>query len=654
MQNGREIVTLQLGDYANHVAAHYWNIEWENANLNEQSAGNKDDDDDNYSNKSTNNHSTNPSKTAKYLNSKRRSQPTQSSHSGTITKRDESNKNINPNICFHSNKQHQASLHSIKNKLNTNNTIYTPRTIIFAAHGSEGDINSNVYNSSTKETKSNNDKNTIFTWNHGVNIIQQQRTRPQSLANKTINKSNCQYWSDYLLPTLHHKSLFLLDGIHHFATPFYSYSTGYDLLNGGTTSSSDLSEEIDDRIRWFVESCDWFQGFQTFASSYDSFSGFLPSLMNRIHDDYNNKCIMLYDCNPSSVTMHKTNQYANDYSTNKSSVQTMSKRFRLNSIVSMSQVWNEVSNIIPISVDYWDRTDDESATNNKFYNTSIVGSCLHHYTNAVRLNNSNVRLMDIINCSVKRSTMKMSMLSSCSSHLDLDMNYQAIDSIERLLLSKETKKKQPIFPRLSCLGPIKNKEFADEDNLKDIFGEYSCLNGSNLYGTSAQVIQEWKQKKMILAQKQGSSKSDIELYCDQWKYDSEKRNYHLKLMAKLASKSQQSLKWMLVSNTWKLPSTHPFYYDTKSDKTESKIDDEEANQQEKEKRGDTNNYSIWSSGWSANIIGKTYLKECGESVTSVINYGMSKKIFGDVEMDLSQYQEELMAYADAYCPTEQI
>merc|ERR1712228_1105679 len=112
----------------------------------------------------------------------------------------------------------------------------------------------------------------------------------------------------------------------------------------------------------------------------------------------------------------------------------------------------------------------------------------------------------------------------------------------------------------------------------DIFGEYSCLNGSDLYGTSPRVIEEWKQNKMILAQKQGSSKTDIELYC----------------------------------NPWKLPSTHPFYYDAKSHKTEEKNDQDE--QEEEYVQNDRNNFSIWSSGWSANIIGKTYLKECGENV----------------------------------------
>merc|ERR1712062_242946 len=139
-------------------------------------------------------------------------------------------------------------------------------------------------------------------------------------------------------------------------------------------------------------------------------------------------------------------------------------------------------------------------------------------------------------------------------------------------------------------GPIKNKEFGNEDNLKDIFGEYACLNGSNLYQNSPQVIEEWKQNKMILAQKQGSSKTDIEFYCNRWKYDTEKRNYHLKLMTKLASKSQKYLKWMLVGNAWKLPSTHPFYYDAKSNKTEEK---NEENEEEKEhSQRDRNNFSI--------------------------------------------------------------
>ena len=691
MQSNREIITLQIGDYANHVATHYWNLEWTNSKLNtidtDSKHNEKESEQDSHYYNSSNLHTTNPYKSSRYVKLKSQSsyssqqQSTNSSQSGVPTRRDDLHRNINPNICFHSNKQLSSS-QSIKNKLNVNKTIYTPRTIIFATQGSEGDITSNVYDSSSnKQTNqhqnNNNNNHTIYTWNNDINIIQQPKTTPiiDKNNNKTKNRSNCTFWSDYLLPKLHDKSLFVLDGIHHYSTPFYSYSTGYDLLNCGTSTSNELSESIDDRIRWFVENCDWFQGFQIFSSAYDSFSGLLPTLINTIHDDYNNKCILLYDCNPSTITKHKINMYGTDYCSNKSSFDTMNKRFKLNSIVSMAQIWNEVSNIIPISVDHWTRTSQQTKnnnnllTNNKFYNTSIIGSCLHHYTNSVRLINSNIRLIDIINCTVKMNSMKMSMLSSCSSHLDLNMNYQAISSIEKLLISQQPQHiqtikqmNQPIFPRLSCLGPINDKYFRNKRNKwyrNEIFGEYSCLNGSNLYDTSSKVVQEWKQNKMILAQKQGSSKSDIDLYCDKWKYDTEKQNYHLKLMTKLASKAQSPLKWNLINNTWKLPTTHPFYFDINNQRNNN----EEKNNLKEEKQefeddeeinDNRNNYSIWSSGWSSSVIGQTYLNECGENVSQIIRDGNSNKIFGDVELDLTQYKEDLLAFADSYAPIEEL
>eukprot|EP01084_Bolivina_argentea_P155877 271628_1 len=628
MSTNREIITLQLGDYANHVATHYWNLEWENANLNPSNIDNKDNDNNTPSTNTSESNTTNPYKSWKYTQLKRRSKPYHSDHSGKPSKHDTSYKNINPNICFHS-------------TITSNKTTYTPRTIIFATQGSEGNINSNIYD------ESSNTKNTnISTWNNNINIVHKQQS-------KTENKTDCKFWSDYLLPTLHNKSLFRLDGIHYFSSPFYSYSTGYDLLNSNTTTSNDLLESIDDRIRYFVESCDWFQGFQIFENSYNSFSGFLPTIINTIHDDYNNKCILLYDLLPSKTTMEME---SNMNKLNKQSIQIMNKRFKLNSIISTAQIWNEVSNIIPINANFWDNKNRQNI-HKKFYNTSIIGSCLHHFTNGVRLNNSNIRLMDIINCYVKTNCMKMSMLSSCSTHLDLNMNYQAIDSIEKLLMfdmhlnqsAKYKSKKRPFFPRLSCLGPVSNEYLSDNYILNSkIFGEYSCLSGSDLYGTNDKIIEEWKQNKMILAEKQGSSKSDIDLWSNKWTYDRQKQNYHLKLMTKLASKTDTTLKWHLINKAWKLPSVHPFYFDDKKDDNNEEKGDNEYDEEMGNDNINKNKYSIWSSGWTSSIIGESYLNESAGNVNQIIKYGIGQKMFGDVELDLDQYQEELTALANAY------
>ena len=61
-----------------------------------------------------------------------------------------------------------------------------------------------------------------------------------------------------------------------------------------------------------------------------------------------------------------------------------------------------------------------------------------------------------------------------------------------------------------------------------------------------------------------------------------------------------------------------------------------------------NDYSIWSSGWSANVIGTSYLKECGQRLNEVIHKGFGHKMFRDAELDLTQCTEQLFACADSY------
>eukprot|EP01083_Nonionella_stella_P125896 380853_1 len=168
MSTNREIITLQLGDYANHVATHYWNLEWENANLNPSNIDSKDNDNNTPSTNTSESNTTNPYKSWKYTQLKRRSKPYHSDHSGKPSKHDTSYKNINPNICFHS-------------TITSNKTTYTPRTIIFATQGSEGNINSNIYDESSN-TKTPN----ISTWNNNINIFHKQQQ-------STENKTDCKF-----------------------------------------------------------------------------------------------------------------------------------------------------------------------------------------------------------------------------------------------------------------------------------------------------------------------------------------------------------------------------------------------------------------------------------------------------------------------------
>ena len=169
----------------------------------------------------------------------------------------------------------------------------------------------------------------------------------------------------------------------------------------------------------------------------------------------------------------------------------------------------------------------------------------------------------------------------------------------------------------------------------------------------------------------GSSTADIADHGGSPKGDAERQRYHLKLMSKLAAKTLSPMKWSLVPTAWRLPKTHPFYVDER----ERDEDGDGAEQHELKESADIghrhghsqqyggglvledesrrrpsarNQYSMWPSGWSANIIGTGYLRESGQSLADAVHHGIGHKLFGDVELDLVQCKEQLLALADSY------
>ena len=209
--SSKEIITLQFGDYANYVATNFWNIEQANASFSNQSGSNDASSSDPYLNNSDNNFSsshTNPyykNAHKKYHQRKssnsRRKHGSQSSNDTSLSYEKQLSNylstshsaNLDPNVCFF-NKNHflnpNATLNSNNNTennengniMNNNSNEYMPRTIIFAASGSEGNIlkeieyyNNRSYKSSKyysfTQKPTNNDFDNIFTWNNQISTF---------------------------------------------------------------------------------------------------------------------------------------------------------------------------------------------------------------------------------------------------------------------------------------------------------------------------------------------------------------------------------------------------------------------------------------------------------------------------------------------------
>lgn len=101
-------------------------------------------------------------------------------------------------------------------------------------------------------------------------------------------------WSDYLHGRFHPKSNALLQEYQHKNTlkPFDVFGLGVEAWK------SDLGEEVEDRIRFFVEDADSVQGFQLLLDDFNGFGGVGSGLIDLLADEYGNKTILNFSTSP--------------------------------------------------------------------------------------------------------------------------------------------------------------------------------------------------------------------------------------------------------------------------------------------------------------------------------------------------------------------
>lgn len=94
-------------------------------------------------------------------------------------------------------------------------------------------------------------------WSAG-NQSSEDRQRPlvQSLDDSV------EYWTDYLKAHLHPRSVYELPNTFHGVTPFQNYSSGQ-----GFFKQQEQLDEVENRLRFFVEECDHLQVCVCFCTS---------------------------------------------------------------------------------------------------------------------------------------------------------------------------------------------------------------------------------------------------------------------------------------------------------------------------------------------------------------------------------------------------
>lgn len=255
----KEIVTIQVGDYANFVGSHFWNFQDELLGL------------------------------------------ADSPEADSAFK----NHGLNMDAIYRIGETHQGI------------QTYTPRLVSIGFQGSLGSVSSRgtLYNERASV------KQDVKTW---TGHVAREASKPvkknlflQSLyeeeqetmtvvngGNKGENHSNSelqdkdiveslengvQYWTDFSKVHYHPQSLYELNGLWMDVENFNHYAIGRDAFSEGFRG-----EEINERLRFFIEECDHVQGIQFVVDDHGGFSGVAGEYLENIADEYSNLPVLLF------------------------------------------------------------------------------------------------------------------------------------------------------------------------------------------------------------------------------------------------------------------------------------------------------------------------------------------------------------------------
>lgn len=102
-------------------------------------------------------------------------------------------------------------------------------------------------------------------------------------------ENGVQFWTDFSKVHYHPQSLYELNGLWMDAQDFNNYGIGMDVFSEGLRG-----EEMNERLRFFVEECDHIQGIQFVVDDSGGFSSVAADFLENIADEYTNTPILLY------------------------------------------------------------------------------------------------------------------------------------------------------------------------------------------------------------------------------------------------------------------------------------------------------------------------------------------------------------------------
>ncbi|XP_076030251.1 misato mitochondrial distribution and morphology regulator [Oratosquilla oratoria] len=106
-------------------------------------------------------------------------------------------------------------------------------------------------------------------------------------------------WSDFLRPHLHTKAIYELEGIWHDSIASEGSQVRWGFQAGVEDSKKDdVAEDIADRIRILAEGCGNLQGFQVLADIHNGMGGVTWNTLQHLYDEYEHKTVFTIALSP--------------------------------------------------------------------------------------------------------------------------------------------------------------------------------------------------------------------------------------------------------------------------------------------------------------------------------------------------------------------
>ncbi|WVZ90724.1 hypothetical protein U9M48_037003 [Paspalum notatum var. saurae] len=235
----REVVTVQVGGFANFVGSHFWNFQ-------DELLGLADD----------------PSADPMFRNAA-----------------------LDMDILYRAGETHQGVATYCPRLVSVGSRGVNHAVTVFAGSG-------NVTKSVAKPHERNLFLQSLSEEEQNPSSSNDQNTAKKNVEDKDLVESlenGVKFWTDYSKVQYHPQSLYELYGSWTDFDRFDHYGTAREVV-----SEWSQMEEMNERLRFFVEECDHIQGIQFIVDDSGGFSSVAAQYLESIADDYTNTPVLLY------------------------------------------------------------------------------------------------------------------------------------------------------------------------------------------------------------------------------------------------------------------------------------------------------------------------------------------------------------------------